>query len=56
MPAGIIMLMTARGLKSYVPFSNHNGIGAVVNVNQHGGGYLESLYSFNEIKIIVTYA
>jgi hypothetical protein len=24
--------------------------------NQHDGGYLESLYSFNKIKIIVTYA
>jgi hypothetical protein len=27
-----------------------NGDRAVVNVNQHGGSYLESLISFNEIK------
>ena len=27
-----------------------NGDLAVVNVNQHGGWYLESLISFNEIK------
>ena len=35
-----IMLMIARGFKSYVPFLKRNGNRAVVNVNQHGGGYV----------------
>jgi len=39
------MLMTARGFRV-----ESNGDRAVVNVNQHGGWYLESLISFNEIK------
>jgi len=38
------------------PFFKTQRDRAVVNVNQHGGGHLENLISFNEIKIIVTYA
>ena len=56
------MLMTARPLKVLElrrPFFKTQRDRAVVNVNQHctemNKIYLESLISFNEIKIIVTY-
>jgi len=55
MSAGIIMLMTAQGFRVASIFLKRNGDRAVVNVNQHDGGYLESLISFNAIKMIVTY-